>query len=355
MNITLDQLCETAVQAGASDLLLHEGEPPALRVGGGIARTETTPAPSDLFDALWAAAGVQPSATEADTAFVSAAGERFRVNLFRCLGRRGAVLRHIRSAIPDLDQLGVPAALLRSWLARRSGIILVTGPAGAGKSTTLAAGLEHINETSARHVVTIEDPIEFVFHDRRSVFTQREVGIDTASFAEGLRQALRQAPDVIFIGELRDADSAVAAIHAAETGHLVLATVHGADTVDALERTHQLLPADERRMMGRVFAGQLIGVLAQRLLPTVEGGLTVATEFFESVGAIRTFVEEDRAGDLRDYLERATDATVMSLMRSVAALCREGRVSEAVALAVVDKPGELSRVLRGITSQTSRR
>lgn len=353
--MTLDKLCDTAVQAGASDLLLHEGEPVALRVAGDMARTDATPVPAEVFAALWAGAGVEPGATEADTAFIAASGERFRVNLFRCLGRRGAVLRHIQSEIPDLDHLGVPAALLRSWLARRSGIMLVTGPAGAGKSTTLAACLEHINETSARHIVTIEDPVEFVFRDNMSVFTQREVGIDTASFAEGLRQALRQAPDVIFIGELRDADSAVAAIHAAETGHLVLATVHGADATDALERTHQLLPAAERRMIARIFAGQLIGVLAQRLLPTSDGGVALAVEYFENVGAIRAFIEEDRAGDLRDYLERTSDATVLSMMRSVAALCRTGRVSEAAALAVMDKPGELARALRGITSQTARR
>jgi len=353
--MTLHELCDTTVREGASDLLLHEGEPLALRINGGIARIDAAAVGAPVFDALWAACGAGPEAKDFDAAFVSAQGERFRVNLFRNLGRRGAVLRHIRSEIPDLDQLGVPAPQLRGWLARQSGIILVTGPAGSGKSTTLAACLDHINESSARHIVTIEDPIEFVFRDNVSIFTQREVGIDTATFADGLRQALRQAPDVLFIGEIRDPDSAVTTIHASETGHLVLATIHGADTADALERMSQLLPEAERRVLARIFASQLIGVLAQRLLPTVSGGFALATEYFANVGAVRTYIEEGRAADLRDHIERTADASAQSLLRSIAALCRSGGVSEAVALAAVDKPTELSRTLRGITSLTARR
>lgn len=353
--MTLEELCEATVGAGASDLILHEGEPLALRVGGSIARIDATPVGGEILDALWAITGSDARATDADAALVTAGGERFRVNLFRHLGRRGAVLRHIRADVPDLDALGLPAAQLRGWLGRQSGIILVTGPAGAGKSTTLAACLDHINETSSRHVVTIEDPIEFVFRNNASIFTQREVGIDTPSFADGLRQALRQAPDVLFIGEIRDPESAATTIHAAETGHLVLATVHGADTADALERMGQLLPESERRMLARVFANQVIGVVAQRLLPATDGGLALAVEYFENAGVSRTYIEEGRGTDLRDWLERSTDDSAMSLMRSVAALCRAGRVSEAAALAAVDKPGELARVLRGISSVSGRR
>ncbi|MDD5199534.1 MAG: ATPase, T2SS/T4P/T4SS family [Terrimicrobiaceae bacterium] len=353
--MTLNELCEATVQAGASDLLLHEGEPLALRITGGIARIDATPVPADVFDALWAACGAGPEARDFDTAYVSGRGERFRVNLFRHLGRRGAVLRHIRAEMPDLDDLGVPAPMLREWVARQSGIILVTGPAGSGKSTTLAACLNHINESSSRHVVTIEDPIEFVFRDNASIFTQREVGIDTASFADGLHQALRQAPDVLFIGEIRDPDSAVTTIRASETGHLVLATIHGADTADALERMSQLLPESERGMLARVFASQLIGVLAQRLLPCITAGFALAAEYFVNVGAARTYIEESRASDLRDFIDRAPAEAAMSMLQSVAGLCRAGIVSESVALATVDKPGELSRALRGITSLTSRR
>jgi len=353
--MTLHDLCDLTVRYGASDLILHEGEPLALRINGAIARVDAESVAPEVFDALWTACGGAPETLDRDAAFLSASSERFRVNLFRNLGRRGAVLRHIRSEIPELDNLGVPAPLLREWLTRQSGIILVTGPAGSGKSTTLAACLEHINESSSRHIVTIEDPIEFVFRDNASVFTQREVGIDTATFSDGLRQALRQAPDVLFIGEIRDPDSAVATIHASETGHLVLATIHGSDTADALERMSQLLPEAERRMLSRVFAAQLVGVLAQRLLPTLSGGYRLAVEYFANVGAARTYIEENRPGGLRDLVERSPDDTARSMLNSIAALCQSGEVSEAVALSSVDRPNELSRLLRGITSLTSRR
>lgn len=353
--MTLNELCDATVRAGASDLILHEGEPLAMRIGGGMARVDATPVAAGVLDSLWAACGAEAGERDFDAAYVSAAGERFRVNLFRNLGRRGAVLRHIRSEIPDLDNLGVPAPLLREWVSRRSGIILVTGPAGSGKSTTLAGCLDHINESSARHVVTIEDPIEYVFRDNASVFTQREVGIDTASFADGLRQALRQAPDVLFIGEIRDSDSAVTAIQSSETGHLVLATIHGSDTSDALERIGQLLPEGERKALSRVFASQLVGILAQRLIPSIEGGVALAVEYFTNLGAARTYIEESRTGDLRDFIDRSSDDTALSMLRSIAALVRAGQVSEAQAVAAVDRPGELSRALRGITSLTSRR
>ncbi len=353
--MNLEQICEATVQAGASDLILHEGSPLALRVNGGVARIDATPIEPEVFDTLWAACHAPPDAHDFNAAFVSAQGERFRVNLFRTLGRRGAVLRHIRSEIPSLDQLGVPAPMLRDWLSRQSGIVLVTGPAGSGKSTTLAACLEEINEFSARHIVTIEDPVEFIFRENCCIFTQRDVGIDTVTFAEGLRQAMRQAPDVLFIGEIRDPDSAVTAIHAAETGHLVLATIHGSDTADALERMAQLLPDSERRTLARIFASQLLGVVAQRLLPSTAGGNVLAVEYFMNVGAMRAYIEDGRAAELRDFIERSSTDTALSLMRSVATLCRAGQVSESVALAAVEKPGELTRILRGISSATQRR
>ncbi|MGH8046442.1 MAG: type IV pilus twitching motility protein PilT [Chthoniobacterales bacterium] len=353
--MNIEQLCEATVQAGASDLVLHEGDPVALRVQGGMARLDGEPVSADVLNMLWSACSAPADARDFNSAFVSAAGERFRVNLFRTLGRRGAVLRHIRSEVSSLEHLGLPAPILKDWLRRQSGIVLVTGPAGSGKSTTLASCLEEINEFTARHIVTIEEPVEFVFRENCSIFTQRDVGIDTPTFAEGLRQALRQAPDVLFIGEIRDADSAVTAIHASETGHLVLATIHGADTADALERMSQLLPESERRMLGRIFASQLLGVLAQRLLPSISGGYALAVEYFVNIGAARSYIEDNRADELRDLIERSTPETALSLLRSVAALCREGRVSESTAMNTVDKPNELARMLRGISNVSQRR
>jgi pilus retraction protein PilT len=353
--MNLEQLCEATVQAGASDLILHEGEPVALRVHGGMARIDAEPLDPAVLDTLWGACAAPADVRDFNSAYISEQGERFRANLFRTLGRRGAVLRHIRSEIPSLERLGVPVPILKDWLRKQSGIILVTGPTGSGKSTTLAACLEEINEFSSRHIVTIEDPVEFVFRENCCIFTQRDVGIDTATFSEGLRQALRQAPDVLLIGEIRDTDSAVTAIQASETGHLVLATIHGADTTDALERISQLLPEAERRMLGRIFAGQLLGVLAQRLLPAIDDTYALAVEYFVNAGATRSYIEDNRNAELREFIERSGPESAVSLLRNVANLCQSGRISEAVAMNAVDRPSELSRMLRGISSVTPRR
>ncbi len=166
------------------------------------------------LSALRRACGATEEAKDHDSSFTSAEGIRFRVNLLRQLGRHAAVLRRIRSDIPDLETLGLPAEVLREWIARKSGLVLICGPTGSGKSTTLASCLEWMNQALCRHVVTIEDPIEYLFANRQCLFTQREVGIDTPSFAEGLRRSLRQSPDVILVGEIRDAETAMTAAQA---------------------------------------------------------------------------------------------------------------------------------------------
>ena len=184
---------------GASDILLQEGKLPVLRINGQLHTMETEAIAGEQLGQLWAMCGACESANDHDASLATEAGQRFRANLHRRLGERGAVLRHIKTRIPTMDELGVPADLLRDWGSRTSGIVIVTGPTGSGKSTTLAALIEHINASAARHIVTIEDPIEYVFTPDRSVITQREVGLDTASFAEGLRRSLRQDPDVILV------------------------------------------------------------------------------------------------------------------------------------------------------------
>ncbi len=353
--MNLPQLCQSAVDRGASDLILHEGAPPVVKVDGAIQLTDPGAVAASVFDELWNACGAPGEATDFDGALITGAGARFRVNLLRQLGRRAAVLRHIRAEIPNLDALGVPSGILKPWLARRSGIVLVTGPTGSGKSTTLAACVDFINTTESRHIVTIEDPVEFVFSDKRSRLTQRDVGIDTPSFAAGLRQALRQAPDVILIGEIRDVESAATAIRASETGHLILATVHGSGAVDAIERVGQLLPPGERPVLGKVFATQLLGVLAQRLLPAIAGGQALAVEYFVNEGVTRKYIEEARLSELREFINHSHGASARSLMDSVATLCRNGSVAESVAMGAIGSPAELTRALRGISSQLIRR
>jgi len=351
---TLSELCSAAIQSAASDIILHEGEPPVARVDGAIYRLSDAPLAPTVIEELGEQCSAPSGALDHDGAFLTPDGRRFRVNFFRRLGRRGAVLRVIRPEPPNFGALGLPAPLL-AWVRKRAGIVLVTGPTGSGKSTTLAAALELINCEESRHIVTIEDPVEYVFANKRSIFTQRDLGIDTPSFAAGLKSAMRQAPDVILVGEIRDSGSAVAAIQASETGHLVMASVHGSTVTDALERIGQLLPAEERAVLAKVFAVQLIGVLAQRLANAVAGGRVAVTEYFTNVGATRKYIEEGRLGELRDFISRSDGTEARAFVSDLARLCGEGILAEAEALAMAPDPDELGRALRGVRNLTIRR
>ncbi len=344
--LELDALCAAAQEHSASDLLLHEGQPPRLRLKGRLAELEAAPVSATVLERLREACGAPEGSFEYDGSLTSG-GVRFRVNLFRQLGRRAAVLRRIRSDIPGLETLGLPVGLLEEWCGRTSGIVIVCGPTGSGKSTTLAAALQWMNRNFSRHVVTIEDPVEYLFQNDQCIFTQREVGGDTASFADGLRSALRQTPDVILVGEIRDAVTAITAIQAAETGHLVLATLHSSCCSDAVERLQLLFPMGERDGVRKTLSGQLVGVLCQRLLPGRDG-LLLAVEYFTNIGATRKYVADGKLTELDDFLTRAD--TAKDFLSSLVALVRAGRLDEAEALAAADRPQELERALRGISS-----
>jgi pilus retraction protein PilT len=344
----LEGVCSAAVTNGASDILLHEGRVPRLRIGGRIVPLESPPLASGFFDALGSLSGCGECSDH--DASLALAGARFRVNQLRCLGARAAVLRLIRSEIPDLESLGLPTATLRQWAAARQGLVLVCGPAGSGKSTTLAAMLGWMNSNHVRHVVTIEDPVEFEFRDGTCLFTQREVGVDTPSFAEGLRRCLRQNPDVILIGEIRDPVAAEAALQAAETGHLVLATLHSPDCADAIERLGSLFGPASRGAACRTLSNQLLGILCQNLLPGTGDTRRPATEFFNNTGATRLFIAEEKTSELSDFINASDGSDARGFTASLAALVRDGAVAEDVALAACARPQELRRLLRGISS-----
>jgi len=353
----IDDVLRVVSESDVSDLILHAGKVPMVRRGGEILELDSPEVSADDLAVLWQRCGAPAGARDFDAALVAENGVRFRVNLLQQLGAPAAVLRRIRSGIPDMDALGLPSDLIREWAARPAGIIVVSGPTGSGKSTTVAAALEWINESFARHVVTIEDPIEYLFAPKRSVFTQREVGIDTASYAEGLRRSLRQNPDVIFLGEIRDAASAITALQAAETGHLVFATLHASSCGDVVERLQFLFPALERESVARTLANQLVGVLCQRLVPTEEGSLVLLVEYFSNHGSSRNIIAENRMPDLRDFISRGNPRFARSFADSLLILVKAGRVSEETALAISENPQEFSRMLRGISSsaQATRR
>jgi twitching motility protein PilT len=214
----------------------------------------------------------------------------------------------------------------------------------------MASILEWINSSMARHVVTIEDPVEFLFAGKMSIFSQREVGVDTPSFAEGLRRSLRQNPDIIFLGEIRDAVSALTAIQAAETGHLVLATVHAAGCADVVARLELLFPSEEREAVRKTLAAQLHGILCQRLLPALSGGRALLCEYFSNGGSSRRLIVEGRMDELQDFVTRGDPRSVRSFGDSLLELVKVGAVAESVAMEHADNPQEFARALRGITS-----
>jgi pilus retraction protein PilT len=345
---SIELYCRAAHEYKASDLILHAGEQPIVRVSGSVTPMEAPPLSYEDLSAFRSYCGVPPASLDHDASFVSAQGIRFRVNFHRQLGVDAVVLRRIARIPPDIDALGVPAGILKKMAARRSGIIIVSGPTGSGKSTTLAALLEWVNKNMERHVVTIEDPVEFVFQRQRSLFTQREVGVDTSSFAEGLRRSLRQAPDIILVGEIRDADTASVALQAAETGHLVFTTLHASDVGEVLERVMAFFPPGEREGHLHVLSGQLLGILCQKLLPGTSGEMVLACEYLSNEGFVTEAIRNGDVFTLRDLLATTDERESRDFLRSLHSLVSAGVLSEEVALSAATHPAELRRKLRGI-------
>jgi len=349
----IDALCRLATYHGASDLFLHADRVPQLRVQNELVSADETPITTADMEAFWQHGGAPLDALDFDGSYVDSEGNRFRVNLFRSLLQRGAALRPIKTAIPTLQELGAPVELLTSWIMRPSGLVLITGPTGAGKSTTLAGCLDWLNRHHACHVVTIEDPIEYLFQPDRCLFTQREVGIDTASFAEGLRRSLRQSPDVILLGEIRDGASAITALQAAETGHLVLATLHSSNVLDSLERLSRLFEIREREGVLQVLSQQLVGILCQRLVPAEPQGRTLIVEHFENQAVTRKWILEGKFRELADLIAKGDNPANLTFLKSLAGAVRAGRISETTALQTASNPHELQRELRGISANAT--
>ena len=350
----IDNLCLTAARSGASDLYLHVGRMPQLRINNVLHHLQNaTPITTAELEVFSDQCGVDRAARDYDASDVASDGRRFRVNFFRSLDARGAVVRPIKMEVPALDTLGVPVDLMVSWIQRPYGIILVTGPTGSGKSTTVAACLEWLNQHHAQHIVTIEDPIEYLFQPANSLFTQREVGGDTPSFAEGLRRSLRQSPDVILLGEIRDSVSALTALEAAETGHLVLTTLHSSNVLDSLERLSRLFEVREREGVQQVLAQQLVGILCQRLVPGASGERALVVEHFENQAVSRKWILEGKFRELAEHVGRGDNPANVTFLESIVTLVKSGRITEEVGLATAANPQALQRRLRGINTSSS--
>ncbi len=351
MSISIDHILDAADEHNASDVFLQENETPRLKINEQLCLLGEQPVTLGQLTALWQACGADPSGDrDRDSGLISHSGTRFRVNLHKSIGRLGAVLRRIRTKIPPLETLGAPVELLTKWVSKPYGIILVTGPTGTGKSTTLAALLQWLNQNLARHVVTIEDPIEYIFHNEQCLFTQREVGRDTDTFGRGLRGAMRQAPDVIFVGEIRDFDTALTALQASETGHLVLASLHSERVSDTMERFLNLFPPDQINLGLHLLAHQLIGICCQKLVPKVDGNLMLLCEHIENGGAVRDWIARRDVDKIQEYLYRGSDPNAVNFLRSIIRAYEEGLIDEQTAILATGNETEFRRAARGVST-----
>ncbi|MCU0722381.1 MAG: PilT/PilU family type 4a pilus ATPase [Planctomycetes bacterium] len=278
---------------------------------------------------------------------------RFRANLFHQRGRLGGVFRHIQERIPTFEELNLPSKTLMNLTAHQRGLILVTGIAGSGKSTTIASMIEHINQSSSRHIITVEDPIEYVYTEKQSIIDQREVGLDTQDFMSALKSVVRQAPDVIFIGEMRDKETMEAAISAAETGHLVFSTLHTVNAQQTVERIITYFPPYQHDLIRMQLSLVLQGVLSQRLLPKKESkGRVPAVEIMLGTPTIRDLLLTGKTTELYAAIAQDVHWGNQTFNESIKQLYQSGIIGLEEALASADNPDELKLEIRGIVRGT---
>lgn len=330
---TINDLLQEAKEAGASDVHISIRRPPYFRVDG-LLRAVGSEAISEeegkqMFAKLLEGnpQGIEQleKARQADFSYALSDGTRFRVNVFYHLGKIAAALRLISSTIRTVEELHLPPQVL-NFTSFKQGFVLVVGPAGHGKSTTLAALIDHINQQRADHIITIEDPIEYAFHDNQSIIDQREVGHDAVTFADAIRATLRQDPNVIMVGELRDLESMRTAITVAETGHLVFATLHTNDAAQTVERIIDSFPSSQQGQIRSQLAGALTGVISQRLLPWTSGGRIPAIEIMVASAAIRNVIREGNYHQILGIIQTSSDSGMQTLDTSLQSLIDAGAI-----------------------------
>jgi len=351
----LDGILGAAASAGASDIYLIEGTPPTLKVEGiAVAVTDAPPLTrldlQKLLIHLVPEAQRKPFETtgEANLSYVHGRFGRFRVNCYRALGATGIVLRRVKAEIPGFAALDLPS-FLGTLALERQGLVLLVGATGTGKSTTAAVMLDHRNASTSGHIVTIEDPVEFVHVRKKSVVSQREVGIDTESYLVALQNALRQAPDVIFVGELRDRDTVAIALHSAETGHLVLSTLHATNATGTIERLLNFFTPDVRETVLLQLSLELRAVIAQRLVPRADGkGRIAALEIMLNTPRIQTLIRRGELETLRQAIEEGVNDGFQTFDQGLLALHQQKKITLDDALRFADSPNNLRLRLRGI-------
>ena len=363
-SIDLNQALRYLVECGGSDLHLKVPSQPLLRLNGELLPIEGSERlmPEDteqvLRQVLTDQERIAEFATdnEADFAYAVPGLARFRVNAFRQRGAVSLVFRAIPVAIKSIEELALPPAI-RTLADEERGLILVTGTTGSGKSTTLAAIIDHINRTHRKHIVTVEDPIEFLHSDRGSIINQREVGMDTTSFKRALRRILRQDPDVILIGEMRDEETVQTALSAAETGHLVLSTLHTLDAAEAVNRIIDFFPPHHQQQARAMIAGTLKGVVSQRLVPTIDGtGRVACCEILLSTGRVHDMIlDPARTGDLSEVISEGAFYGMQTFDQHLFDHLQTGRITMEAALKASTAPHDFKLMVAAANGPGGRR
>jgi len=358
LGFELTDLLQVMIKHQASDLHLKVGTPPTVRLDGELIPVgNQVLSPKDARYLILTAMSPHQrrqlgGKREVDFAYATSVA-RFRVNAFLERGNLSAAFRMLRTEMPSLDELGLPA-VLKTLASLNNGLILVTGPAGSGKSTTLAALIDYINTSRKTHVITVEDPIEFFHKDKLSLITQREVGSDTSSFADALRQALRQDPNVIMVGEMRDPETIMTAVVAAETGHLVLSTLHTPNTVQAVDRIIDTFSGELQRQFRLLLSNSLKGVVSQRLLTRAdEKGRVPATEVMVVTPTISSLILEGKTEEIYPYIQQGTSDGMQTFTQSLLRLYEAGLINKEEALFHADQPTEFRLGAEGHSTATS--
>jgi twitching motility protein PilT len=352
-NYGIDDLLERMVARGASDLHVTTGTEPAIRVSGALERMEDFDrlTPDDTQRLLYRVLSTEQQKQleinrQIDTSYSIPGVARFRVNVYFQREALGAAFRLIPAELKTLEDLGMPPAI-HELASKPRGLVLVTGPTGSGKSTTLAAVIDEINQSRADHILTIEDPIEFLHSHKKCVVNQREIGPDATSFAEALRAALRQDPDVILLGEMRDLETIATALTAAETGHLVFATLHTQDAPSTVDRLIDVFPAAQQEQIRVQIAGTLQGVVTQTLLARADGtGRVPAVEVLLPDDAVRNLIRQGKVEQIYSVMQTNTQRGMQTMEQALADLVMRGIVSQEAALNRSSRPEQLLGVLK---------